>query len=50
MIIEDDMIITMAIYNTTKPRRGEINATPSGFVCRSICYFYNPNTPSGLKS
>jgi hypothetical protein len=42
------MIITMKIPSITEPQRGEINATPSGLVNRSMLYFYNLFTPSGL--
>jgi len=48
MIIADDRIMTMAIYNMTKPQNGETNATPSGLVNHSFTYYYNHNTPSGL--
>ena len=41
MIIEDDMIITMEIKTSNKPRRGEINVTPAGLGYISIDDFYN---------
>ena len=41
MIIEDDMIITMEIKTSNKPRRGEINDTPAGLGYISIDDFYN---------
>jgi hypothetical protein len=44
------MIIIMAQYYTTKPRRGEIDATPSGLGYGFLTHCYNPNTPSGLKN
>jgi hypothetical protein len=44
------MIIKMHITTTIKPRRGEIDATPSGLGYRFLTHCYNPNTPSGLKN
>ena len=41
MIIEDDMIITMEIKTSNKPRRGEINVTPARLGYISIDDFYN---------
>jgi hypothetical protein len=48
MIIEDYMIVTMKIPLITKPRRGEINAIPSGLVSYFIANFCNPYTPLGF--
>jgi hypothetical protein len=40
----------MVQYDTTKPRRGEIDTTPSGLGYRFLTHCYNPNTPAGLKN
>jgi len=42
------MIITMNTPQIIKPRRGKINATPSGLGYRSLTHFYYHHTPSGL--
>jgi hypothetical protein len=40
----------MNIPQNKKPRRGEIDATPSGLGYRFLTDCYNPNTPAGLKN
>jgi hypothetical protein len=41
----DDMIITLHIPQNVEPRRGEINATPSGLGCRFLTDCYILATP-----
>lgn len=48
MIIEDDVIMLMKQNIRIKPRRGEINATPSGLLNRWWLDFYNHYTPTGF--
>jgi hypothetical protein len=45
----DDMIIKIKPHQT-KPRRGDINATPSGLTNDVCNLFYNRYTPSGMAS
>jgi hypothetical protein len=40
----------MHITTTIKPRRGEIDATPSVLGYGFLTHCYNLNTPSGLKN
>jgi hypothetical protein len=42
------LLLKMEIYENIKPRRGEIDATPSGLGNGLFIPLYNPNTPSGL--